>query len=56
MTQTLSIRFPNESETMEVQFNPSDFVLDDTFEDDVFGWYKGTYVAIKTTDYNAIII
>lgn len=41
------MRFPNESFFVEMTINMGDFTPEKTFENEVFGWYKGVYVSIK---------
>jgi len=40
-------RFPNESFHEDVYIDMSSFRVDKEFPDETFGWYNGTYIAIK---------
>jgi hypothetical protein len=41
------VRFPNESEYQELIINLDNFEKKNEFGDEIFGWYDGTYIAIK---------
>jgi hypothetical protein len=41
------VRFPNESFYEKVSMDLLEFIPDKSFEDETFGWYKGTYIALK---------
>ena len=42
------VRFPNEMDFIEMGINMDDFNMVTEFSDQMFGWYKGTYISIKT--------
>jgi hypothetical protein len=41
------VRFPNESSYEKTSIDLSEFTPSKSFEDETFGWYKGTYIALK---------
>jgi len=41
------VRFPNESFYEKISIDLSEFTPSKSFEDETFGWYKGTYIALK---------
>ena len=41
------VRFPNESVPIEIDFDINEFKPEKEFKDEVFGWYKNTYVSIS---------
>jgi hypothetical protein len=41
------MRFPNESYHDDVLINMEDFKPDKKFKDEIFGWWKNTYVSIS---------
>jgi len=41
------VRFPNEGAYQEVELDIDKFERRNEFDDEVFGWYDGTYIAIK---------
>jgi hypothetical protein len=41
------VRFPNESSYEKISIDLSEFTPSKSFEDETFGWYKGTYIALK---------
>jgi hypothetical protein len=41
------IKFPNESDYIEVEIDMANFSPDKEHDDEVFGWYKDTYISIK---------
>jgi hypothetical protein len=41
------MRFPNESCFDEVTIDINEFKPEKEFKDEVFGWYKNTYVSIS---------
>lgn len=43
----VKMRFPNESYFEDVIINMNDFKPENEFQDEVFGWYKNTYVSIS---------
>ena len=45
-TETL-VRFPNESCYEKISIDLSQFNAEKSFDDETFGWYKGTYISIK---------
>lgn len=51
----VSVRFPNESEYVEMAFDMSKFIPEEKyrgyFDKEVFGYYNGTYIAVKKEDY-----
>jgi hypothetical protein len=47
MSNPVKVRFPNESTWTEmVNFDWSEFKMDKEFDDEIFGWYLGAYIAI----------
>jgi len=51
----IRLRFPNMSEYDEMpttSFDWNAFRLDATYSDEVFGYYKGSYIAIVKEDYD----
>jgi hypothetical protein len=46
MTRSLKIRFPNESSWCDTQIDMDLFIRTREFDDEVFGWYDGTYISI----------
>ena len=40
------VRFPNESYSVEMEINWNEFKIENEFEYEYFGWYKGTCIAI----------
>lgn len=51
LVKTVKIRFPNEPTFQYLQINMNEFEADKIFEDEVFGWLEGDYVAIGREDY-----
>ena len=47
MKEKRLVRFPNESEFIEIEMIIDEFNMVTEFEDQMFGWYKGTYISIK---------
>ena len=43
----VKMRFPNESNHEDILINLSDFKPEKEFKDEIFGWYKNTYVSIS---------
>ena len=43
----VKMRFPNESCFDDVTINMDEFKPEKEFKDEVFGWYKNTYVSIS---------
>ena len=43
----VKMRFPNESHYDDVLINMGDFKPDKEFKDEIFGWWKNTYVSIS---------
>ncbi len=41
------VRFPNESYYEKISIDLSQFNEVESFDDETFGWYKGTYIALK---------
>jgi len=41
------VRFPNESSYEKISIDLSQFKGEKSFDDETFGWYKGTYIALK---------
>lgn len=41
------VRFPNESFFEEINLDLSEFKAEKDFDNEVFGWYKGTYISVK---------
>ncbi len=41
------VRFPNESSYEKIYIDLSEFTPGKSFADEAFGWYKGTYIALK---------
>lgn len=49
------VRFPNDSSHIEVTtFKFEDFKMTNVFDDEVFGWWGNTHVAIYRTDYERL--
>ena len=46
----LKIRFPNESFFEELLINLDEFQPVNEFNEEIFGWYKNTYISIKKDD------
>ena len=46
----LKIRFPNESFFEEILINLDEFQPVNEFDEEIFGWYKNTYISIKKDD------
>jgi len=46
MTRLLKIRFPNESLWYDSQIDMDLFIRTREFNNEVFGWYNGTYISI----------
>lgn len=44
------VRFPNETMYDEVYIDISQFRTEREYTDESFGWYKGTYIAIKNEE------
>lgn len=47
MKELKLVRFPNESEFIEMEIDMTDFNKVTEFQNEMFGWYKGTYISIK---------
>jgi hypothetical protein len=47
MKEKRLVRFPNECEFLEIEIEMDDFNMVTIFQDEMFGWYKGTYISIK---------
>jgi hypothetical protein len=47
MKEKRLVRFPNESEFLEIEIEMDDFNMVTIFQDEMFGWYKGMYISIK---------
>ena len=47
MKEKRLVRFPNESEYLEMEIDMDEFNMVTIFEKEMFGWYKGTYISIK---------
>ena len=47
MNEKKLIRFPNESEFIEMEINMDEFDKVSEFQYEMFGWYKGMYISIK---------
>ena len=43
----VKMRFPNESYFNDFTINMNEFKPEKEFNDEVFGWYKNTYVSIS---------
>ena len=43
----VKMRFPNESCFDDITINMNEFKPEQEFKDEVFGWYKNTYVSIS---------
>jgi hypothetical protein len=43
----VKMRFPNESNFEDVVIDMKHFEPVNHFNDEVFGWYKGTYISLK---------
>ena len=40
------VRFPNESTSIEMEIDWNEFKIENEFQYEYFGWYKGTYLSI----------
>jgi hypothetical protein len=47
MKTKVLVRFPNESDPVEMLIDLTLFKPEKEFDTEVFGWYDGTYIAIK---------
>jgi hypothetical protein len=47
MKEKRLVRFPNESEFVEMEINMDEFDMVTEFRDEMFGWYKNLYISIK---------
>jgi len=47
MKEKKLVRFPNESEFIEIELDMNEFVKDYVSTNETFGWYKGTFISIK---------
>ncbi len=47
MKTQVKMRFPNESSFHIVEIFMNEFERVNEFEDEIFGWWKGTYVSIS---------
>jgi hypothetical protein len=47
MKEKKLVRFPNESEFLEIEINMDEFNTVTIFEHEMFGWYNGMYISIK---------
>jgi len=47
MKEKKLVRFPNESEFLEIEINMDEFNMVTIFEHEMFGWYNGMYISIK---------
>ena len=47
MIEKRLVRFPNESDFIEMDIDMDDFNMTNEFNDEMFGWYKGIYISIK---------
>jgi hypothetical protein len=55
MSKAVKIRFPNESYPFEIyNFDMKDFKLSKKYEDEVFGYWKATYIALDRKDYERL--
>ena len=43
----VEVRFPNESTYDKISINLNEFKVDKEFDDEIFGWYKDTYISLK---------
>lgn len=50
----VKLRMPNESFFDEVVIDPKNFKSTSVFNDEVFGWYKDTFVSMCIESYNKI--
>ena len=41
------VRFPNESDYVEMEIDMKQFRLVTIFKDQIFGWYNNLYISIK---------
>ncbi len=56
MNEAVNIRFPNESTPFEVYtFNIKDFKPSKKFDDEVFGYWKATYIAVDRKYYERLL-
>lgn len=47
MKERRLVRFPNESEFIEMEIDMKQFNLVTIFKDEIFGWYNNLYISIK---------
>jgi len=47
MKKKVFVRFPNESEFLEIMMDMDDFKPEKEFNDVVFGWYGDVYICLK---------
>jgi len=47
MKEKRLVRFPNESEFLEMEIDMDEFNMVTIFEHEMFGWYNGMYISIK---------
>lgn len=48
----IKMRFPNEPYQVDMMINLNKFKPDRVFDDEVFGFCDGTYLALSKEDYN----
>lgn len=48
---TIKVRFPNEPYSAPISIDLNEFKVDKEFDDEVFGWYEGEYIAVNREDY-----
>jgi hypothetical protein len=50
--KTVSVRFPNDSFHSDILFNLDEFKPEKEFDDEIFGWYNSTYIALQKKSLN----
>jgi hypothetical protein len=41
------VRFPNEINPIEINFDVTEFTPDKEYDDEIFGYWRGVYIAVK---------
>ena len=50
----IRVRFPNESQFELIDIDPNVFIRTQIIGDNVFGYYKSTYICIPLEDYDKL--
>jgi len=57
MSSKVRVRFPNESYPLEVEdFKIEDFKISKKFDDEIFGYWIDSYVAVNRKDYISLLL